>query len=115
MIVILFGSDSPHTILSRILYLTLIVSIRPSKSLFTFALLTCIFYILYPMDKAVASNSQGSGDLPNPSHSSVDRPKVKKPRKSKSSIDGSPAKALTAARDPSTGEFVSPSLAISFR
>ena len=61
------------------------------------------------MDKAVASNSKGSGDLPiPPPTTSVDRPKSKKPRKSKSSVEGSPAKACTAIRDPSTGKFFSP-------
>ena len=60
------------------------------------------------MDEAVATVSQGSGDLPNPPSSSLgDRPKSKKQRKPKSASEGTPVKAPVAARDPSTGKFIS--------
>ena len=64
------------------------------------------------MDEAVAPNSQGSGDLPIPPPPTlVDKSKSKKPRKSKTSVAGTPVKALTAVRDPASGKFVSPRLA----
>ena len=57
------------------------------------------------MDEAVAS--QGSGDPPiPPSTSSVEKPKCKKPRKSKS-VERTPDKVAATARDPNSGKFVS--------
>ena len=51
------------------------------------------------MDEAVAPVSQGSGDSPIPPTSSLGhRPKIKKQRKAKSSVEGTPVKASLAAR-----------------